>query len=164
MEDRVLEQVEANPGISIRKVTLRKNVPKSSICEILYQQLLWPYHLQRVQQLKPQDLQPRLEYSQSMRMQFRQSRNFLVKVLFTDEAGVTREGTVTFHNNYIWAEKNPKAIFEVWFHNRFAANVCAGILGEQLIGLYVIPNRRNNATIWTFPKIAEFTWWYALQT
>lgn len=140
-EERVLECVAANPGISTRRIALQEGIPKSTTWEILHEQLLYPYHIQRVQALKPQDLLPRAQFCEWMQRKCHQDRFFLNKVLFTDEAGFTREGIVNFHNNHVWAEENPHAIFESRFQNKFSINVWAGILGDRLIGPYIMPQR-----------------------
>lgn len=149
-EERVLDLVAVSPEISTRKIALRENVPKSSVQEILQEQLLKPYHLQRVQALKPQDFQPRAQFCEWMQMKCRQNGEFLQKILFTDEAGFTRDGIVNFHNNHVWAEENPHAYFESRHQNKFFVNVWAGILGNNLIGPVVIPRRLNGAAYLNF--------------
>lgn len=140
-EERVLQLIAVNPSTSTRRISDRENIPKSTVCEILHEQLLHPYHLQRVQALKPQDFQPRLEFCEWLQMKCRQDRFFLDKVLFTDEAGFTREGIVNFHNSHVWADVNPYAFFEGRFQDKFSINVWAGILGDRLIGPYFMPRR-----------------------
>lgn len=142
-EEIVLQQIEANPGSSTRRISAQTNISKSTVWEILHEELLYPYHLQRVQALKPQDFLPRVEFCQWMQMKCHQDRHFLDKVLFTDEAGFTREGVVNFHNNHIWLDENPSAIFEARFQDKFSINVWAGIIGNRLLGPYVMPQRLN---------------------
>lgn len=149
-EERVLEEVAANPGSSTRRIALQENVPKSIVCEILHEQLLHPYHLQRVQPLKPQDLQPRVQFCEWMQRKCRQNRSFLRRVLFTDEAGFTRDGIINFHNTHVWADENPHAIFESRFQDKFSINVWAGVIGDRLIGPYVLPQRINGQTYLAF--------------
>jgi hypothetical protein len=67
---------------------------------------------------------------------------FLVSsVLFTDEAAFTRNGIITFHNNHVWAEENPRAVVQSRHQQQFSINVWAGIIGDVLVGPHVLPQR-----------------------
>jgi hypothetical protein len=67
--------------------------------------------------------------------------DFLTRVLWTDEAGFTRDGVMNLHNLHIWAEENPRRTRYSSFQHRFSVNVWAGIVDGRLIGPYVIEDR-----------------------
>ena len=64
-------------------------------------------------------------------------------MLFTDEAGFTRDGIINFPNNHIWADVNPHAIVQSRHQQQFSINVWAGVVGDKLIGPHVLPGRLN---------------------
>jgi hypothetical protein len=51
--------VDEEPNVSCRRLVLRIDISSFTIWRTLHEQELHPYHLQRVQHLKPEDL-PRL--------------------------------------------------------------------------------------------------------
>lgn len=143
--ESVLDLLHENPGTSVRRISLQEGIPKSCVWEIAKEQLLYQYHLQRVQPLKEGDFAPRLEFCTWLKNQWRRSDNFLKNILFTDEAGFTRDGVVNFHNTHEWADENPRAYFEYGHQDRFSINVWVGVIAEHLIGPWVLPNRLNGA-------------------
>nr|CAI5834456.1 unnamed protein product [Callosobruchus analis] len=92
-EEEVLRQFEENPGVSTRAVAKRmKNVSHVRVWEIVNEQLLHPYHRQKVQELGPDDYAPRVEFSEWFLQQCTQEPQCPKFVLFSDEAVFTREG------------------------------------------------------------------------
>lgn len=71
--------------------------------------------------------------------------NFLRSILWTDESRFDREGIVNYHNLHHWADKsqNPHVKRQRGFQRRFSANVWAGVIGNQLIGPYFLPDNLN---------------------
>ena len=66
IEERVLGGVEVNPGTSARRVVMQEGISANSLWRILHQQLLYPYHIQRVQGVKNTDFLPRLTFCQQI--------------------------------------------------------------------------------------------------
>lgn len=62
-----------------------------------HENLLYPYHLQRVQGLLERDFEPRLQFCRWALVQLATVLNFLSSVLFTDEANFNRDGITNFH-------------------------------------------------------------------
>ncbi|KAJ3665928.1 hypothetical protein Zmor_001392 [Zophobas morio] len=79
VEPEILEIVEENPSISIRRLSYRLGVSPFVVWQILKEQGIHPYHVQRVQSLKPEDLARRMQ------------SDFVQKLLTTDETTFTRE-------------------------------------------------------------------------
>ena len=97
VEERVLQSVDENPGTSTRRIAAAENVSQTTVWRILREQQLYPYHVQRVQALGENDFQPRVAFSQWILTKCGEDPQFLCNILFTDEAGFTRDGVVNFH-------------------------------------------------------------------
>lgn len=137
----ILRRVEENPGISTRRLSAQININASLIWRTLHEQQLYPYHIQRVQALSAPDYAARRVFCQWILTKFAENPNFTSRILFTDEAGFTRDGIFNFHNNHVWADENPHEFVESRHQHRFSLNVWLGILGDRLIGPVFFPNR-----------------------
>jgi len=111
-EQRILARVAANAGTITRRLSSAEGVHRSTLWRILHEDRLYPYHLQRVQCLKPGDLPRRVRFCQWCLEQCFRHPKFLWKLLFTDEAKFTRDGIFNLHNVHIWTHANPHAIRE----------------------------------------------------
>jgi len=138
-EQRILAHVAANPGTSTRRISSAEGVHGSTVWRILHEDRLYPYHLQRVQGLKPEDLPRRVRFCQCCLGQCVRHPKFLWKLLFTDEAMFTRDGIFNFRNVHIWGHGNPHTIREARHQTTFSINVWAGIFGDRLIGPVRLP-------------------------
>lgn len=143
LEPQILEIVEEEPNISSRRLALRVGVSASTVWRTLHEQGLHPYHVQRVQALQPGDPIRRIAFCQWFLQKLEQEPNFLNNLLMTDEAGFTREGIFNSRNTHVWSDENPHAIRERGFQQHFSLNVWAGIVGDHLIGPYILPPRLN---------------------
>ena len=143
VEEQILQDIDDNPSNSIRKIATQNNVTKWVVHETLKEQLLHPYHVQKVHAMSPDDYPARLQYSNWFIQQHNQNLNFSKLILFTDEAGFTRDGIINSHNLHFWADENPHAIIQNKHQQRFMVNVWAGIIGNNLIGPFVFEERLN---------------------
>lgn len=150
IEPEILDVVAEEPNISIRRLALRMGVSTFIVWRTLREQGLHPYHIQRVQALEPGDPPRRLAFCHWLRAILQQQPNFLNNVIFTDEAGFTRDGIFNSQNTHIWSDENPHAVRERRFQRQFSINVWAGVLGNQLIGPHILPNRLTGATYLDF--------------
>lgn len=146
LEEAILQAVEDDPSTSTRRLSLQFNISHQSVWRVLHVNLLYPYHIQRVQALLPRDFPARLEFCRWFLRKNAQNPNFTSKVLFTDEASFSREGITNFHNNHSWDYENPHAIGESGFQQQLSVNVWAGIVGDHLIGPHFLPPRLNGDT------------------
>lgn len=149
-EERILETVEENPSISTRRIAAMERVSHMTVHRILRSNLLYPYHLQRVQALNPEDAVPRMRFCEWFTRKCIRNPLFHSSVLFTDEAGFNRDGIINFHNNHLWADENPHGINESRHQQRFSINVWAGIVDEFLIGPFVLPRKLNGRSYLNF--------------
>lgn len=150
VEERTLQLVEENPETSVRRIAAAVGVNYPLVWAILHEQLLYPYHVQRVQALRPQDPPARLHFCQWLLQRCGDDPHFISTILFTDEAGFHQDGIVNFHNNHVWAGENPHAVVEGRRQHRFSINVWAGIIGDRLIGPHILPNRLTGARYLAF--------------
>jgi hypothetical protein len=113
VEERVLQRVAQSPGTSTRRIAAQERVlSRSSVWRILHRQPMYPYHLQRVQGLSSTDFSPRVNFCQWMQQQSALNPPFVSNILFTDEAGFTRDGIFNYHICHVWCNENPHAVHE----------------------------------------------------
>lgn len=149
-EEQLLEMVDANPGVSTRTAAMQVGVSRSTVHRILRENLLHPYHLQRVQALAPQDRPARVRFCTWFRHKQARDVDFCASILFTDECCFTRNGVLNFHNTHHWSDANPHVIQQSRFQHRFSVNVWAGIVGDRLLGPHVLPARLTGASYLDF--------------
>jgi hypothetical protein len=58
---------------------------------------------------------------------------FAGNILFTDEAGFTRDSIEKFHNTHVRVDDSPYTTVASKHQHRFSINVWVGILGQQLL-------------------------------
>lgn len=142
-EERVLGLVERNPRTSIRAVASQLTISRNSVQRILNEENFHAYHLQRVQLLNPDDYPKRVRFAQWFLEESANDPNFPAYVLFTDEATFTREGVFNHHNQHLWAQENPRGVRHHAAQRRFKVNVWAGLVGDCLVGPYLLPCNLN---------------------
>lgn len=150
VEPGILETVEDNPGVSTRQLSIQFGVSRKVIMRTLQEQLLYPYHIQRVQALRPQDYPVRTAFCEWFQEQHEQNVFFSRNILACDESMFTRDGIINYHNVHIWADANPHAIRHSRFQSRFSVNLWAGILDGKLIGPFELPCRLNGRAYLSF--------------
>jgi len=62
-------------------------------------------------------------------------------ILFTDEVHFTCDGVNNTRNTHLWDHDNPHGTVESNYQHRFSVNVWCGVIGDQLIGPYISPQR-----------------------
>lgn len=136
-QDVVLNAAANNPKTSVRRISTEVGISSAQVWRILHHDGLYPYHLQKVQHLKPQDFPIRLQFCNWLL----DNVGILSNIIFTDEASFTRDGINNTRNSHSWAHENPHEVIEHNFQNRFSVNVWAGILGGKLFGPKFLENR-----------------------
>lgn len=143
VEEEILDAVHTSPTTSTRRLSCRFNISQTSVWRILREQQLYSFHVTPVQDLLPQDYNNRKEFCQWLVRQKSVDRNFLKRILVTDESCFTRNGVVNFRNTHIWAEENPHEVAVTHFQHTFSFNVWCGILADNVIGPCFLPPRLN---------------------
>ena len=63
----------------------------------------------------------------------------MCNILFTDEPLFPRDGVNNTRNSRLWDHGNPCGTVESNYQHHFSLNVWCGVIGDQLIGLYIFP-------------------------
>jgi hypothetical protein len=148
--ENVLHRFEENPHLSTRAVSSEFHTSKNSVWRVLNEEGLYPYHLQKVHGLVPRDYPRRVDCSRWFMHKLVDNPDFLKSVLFTDEASFNQDGIFNTRNSHVWASENPHETKVFGKQHRFSVNVWAGVLGDNLIGPYILPNRLNSPTYLVF--------------
>ena len=77
-------------------------------------------------------------------------RQLLGVILFTDEASFTRDGVNNSRNVHTWSQDNPHETTVTTFQSRFSVNVWCGVIGDRLIGPFVLENNLTGHTYEAF--------------
>lgn len=148
-EEQILHMVDVNSGVSTRTVARQMNhgndnrINHSSVHRVFKKQLLYPYHVQKVQELLPRDYEARTIFCDWILRADRRDIQFTKFILFSDEATFTRNGLTNIRNTHVWADENPHAIVETHHQINFKVNVWAGIVNDFLLGPVFLPPRIN---------------------
>jgi hypothetical protein len=141
-DEVLLDAVNDNPSSSTRSIASWTGLSQSAVWRVLRESSLHPFHLKPVQGLQPGDKERRLEYCRWLLHRVVDEPDFLNRVLWTDEAGFTRDGVMNLHNLHVWAAENPRPTRSSSFQHRFSVNFWAGIVDDHLIGPYVNRSHR----------------------
>lgn len=140
-EENVLDAVAQNPRTSTNAIAVNLGLTQSTVWRTLHEQLLYPFHFQRVQTMNPNDYPARLEFCRWFMHKVGQNHHFPHSVLFTDECSFTRDGLFNTHNFHYWDEANPHVTWNRGSQVRFSVNIWCGILGGHLMGPHVMHGR-----------------------
>ncbi|GFW96021.1 transposase-like protein [Trichonephila clavipes] len=148
-EDRVLQELERNPSTSTRVVSRETHIPKlpSGALHTTKDYILIIYNASRHWNWETTTNVWILRggfCTKVMQTKLRRS------VLFTDEATFSLEGVMNFHNLHTWADENPHAIRPHGAQRKCSINAWAGIVGDYLLGPYILPERLNGSMYLTF--------------
>lgn len=143
IEDDILDFFMRHPMASTGDAARVFNVGRMTVWRLLRDEGLYPYHFTRVQELKPLDLPPRVEFCRWLLQDPTRS------ILWTDESTFTRVGLFNIHNAHWWTTENPHVVKPDHFQTRFSVNVWAGLIGDRLLGP-VFLDRLNGQTYLEF--------------
>lgn len=119
---------------SAREVARITGIPKTSVFRILHGVLqLYPYKLQSLHQLLPNDTAKRIEFANWALAKIEEDPQWLLNILWTDEAHFSLHGTVNTHNSRIWAKENPHAYTEEPLHSP-RVTVWCGFTASIIVG------------------------------
>lgn len=106
--------------------------------------------MKKVQTLHPRDEANRMAFCNFMRIRRRGCPDFSQTILFTDEATFHRDGYFNSRNNHVWSDENPNGMVRRGAQVRFCVNLWAGMVGNFLLGPYLLPSRLTGAAYLTF--------------
>ncbi|GBL73684.1 hypothetical protein AVEN_230680-1 [Araneus ventricosus] len=148
--DAILQRVEETPEVSTRALAREMTSSKSTVHRLLLFERLHPFRYTTVQGLKPDDFQKRVAFCEWLLQQQNTDNGFIAHILWTDESCFTRDGVFNHHNSHMWSQVNPHAIRPQKHQERWSLNVWAGILGDRLLGPYLLPERLSGQSYLVF--------------
>lgn len=138
--DAVRQSVEENPETSTRRRSSQLQLSDRTLRRILKHDLhLFPYKIQLVQKLNPEDFVLRLEYARAVLNLVDQNENFLSNLMMTDEAHFHLNGFVNKQNNRFWGSQNPKNLHQKSLH-AIRVTVWCGITAQKVYGPFFFEN------------------------
>lgn len=149
-EERVLQLIYENPGLSVRQIALMLNISKWTVWRILKREGLHPYHFRRVQDVREPDYAVRASFCSWLSGRIRRYPTFHKSVMWTDEATFTRAGITNHRNQHLWMQENPHAVRPSKFQHEFSVNVWAAMINDKLIGPIELPNTMNGQRLLEF--------------
>lgn len=149
-DERVLQEIENSPNLSTRSAARRLGVSRMTVWRTLHTDHQHPYHHTPVQTLFEEDKIHRRSFCEVMLLRHRENREFLSSILWTDEAQFTRDGVTNFHNLHTWSHENPHEKRQVKSQHRFSINVWMGVIGQALVGPYIIPGNMTGGVYLDF--------------
>lgn len=139
--ENILDFVEEDATTSSRRVATQLAIPQKRVIKTLHEQGLYPYHVQKVQHLFPEDYARRMEFCHWIN----NNHGVISHILFTDEATFTRDGINNTRNYHVWSEENPHATIQSNFQHKFSVNVWCGMIDRYLIGPFILENHLTGA-------------------
>lgn len=142
LEENILNATQEDPSISTRQLAETLNIPSNKTVHLVLQEnLLYPYHVSKVQPLYENDNISRLNFCNTILNRIREDDGFLRRIIWSDECMFTRDGVFNIHNTHYWADENPHQFRECGHQRRFSVNVWLGIINHRVIGPIYLPNR-----------------------
>jgi hypothetical protein len=120
----------------MRQRVTELNVAYMTASRVLHGQLLYPYHLHQIQALKPAEC-PAGDFVSVFVQQYAEP-SFHLSVLFSDDAGFTRDSFISFHTHHQWAEDNAHSVRQSIHQQQFSINIWQVLL-LTLVGKHVLP-------------------------
>jgi hypothetical protein len=108
-------------------------IPQLRFLDVIHDNKLHPYQYSQNAQLFPDDLPPWMQFANSYDINTLRMSSFYNKILCTDEACFMHESLFIIRNSQFCAWDNPHG-HQFWFH----IGICAGIIGDIVIGLYLL--------------------------
>lgn len=140
-EEEILNLVEEDPTTSTWEIARQVQVSQHKVWKTFRENQLYPFHVQRIQALQPEDHPRRVQFCEWLLQQQRHDDNFTKTILVLDEALFTRNGMNNSRNTHVWSYENHHAVKRANFQHRFSVNVWAAIVNGILVGPYVLPDR-----------------------
>ena len=146
-DEHIIDMVQRSPRTSTRRISARHRIPRMSLVNAAHRRM-YPYHIKRVQHLEPADMCSQMDLCHWINS----NPHVIHNVLFTDEAHFTCDGVNNTRNSHLSGRDNPHGTVESNYQHCFSVNVWCGIIGDQLIGPYIFPQRLTGAIYANFMR------------
>ncbi|CAH1991124.1 unnamed protein product [Acanthoscelides obtectus] len=141
----VKESVRDDPKQSTTRRSQELGISRTSLLRILHKDLtVHAYKIQLTQELRRADHISRRTFSDWLLEHRQIDANFSSKIMFSDEAHFTLNGTVNKQNCRIWANENPREYREQPMHPQKVTVWCA-LWSKGIIGPYIFENAAGDA-------------------
>jgi len=136
-DENIPDMVQQSPHTTTRIISACFCVPRMRVWQRLHTEGMYPYNIQRIQHLEPADMCSRLELCRWINS----NSHMIHNILFTDKAHFTSNGVNITRNTHLWDHDNPHGTVKSNYQHCFSVNVWCGVIGDQLIGPYIFPQR-----------------------
>lgn len=133
----VLAYFTANPTASLSEALRDIGVGRSSIWNILNKFKFHPYLYLPVQHLKDQDYLKRVQFCETLVIKIQEDEHFLDKIMWSDEAKITKNGLFNRHNSHFWSDSNLHVIREGKFQETWSFNVYCAIKNDSVVVVHI---------------------------
>lgn len=142
----VLDSVEDNPKLSLRRRSLQIGISKSHIQRILNERKIHAYKPIFNHTLELGDDEKRLYFCLWMGNEIMRNRNFHNNIVFSDEATFSTNGTVSSQHVRYWSDTNPH--FRISNNRQYfvKVNVWCAVTYHGIIGPYFFNSNVNQHT------------------
>lgn len=123
-----------NPSESTRLAAKHLEITRYEIQKTLKKYKYKPYKIRPVQKLTDRHKQQRMALCQELLTRQNEDRNFINKIIWTDEATFSTAGCFNRKNMHMWSQQNRHEIREIKFQGRRSIHVWCGILGNRVLG------------------------------
>lgn len=128
--DRVRASYLRSPKKTVQKASLELQLPKTTVWKVLRKRLnMRPYRLQLVHALMPDDYGVRYNFEYEVL----QRKDFLVRMVFSDESTFHLSGKVNTHNVRIWGTEHPHELVQ-YQRDSPKLNVFCAVSRRQMYG------------------------------
>lgn len=155
-DERILNHFRLNPKSSLRSFDVRR---KSSASRCLKRNGIKPFKPRFLHTLQPGDDERRMEYCLTMQAKFYEDNGIFGKILFTDEATFSTNGTVSSQNIRFWSEDNPHWVINCKSQYSARINVWCGVLKDRIIGPFFFNTTLNGVR---FLEFLQHDFWDAI--
>jgi hypothetical protein len=148
--EAVIPYFEEQPDTTTQSIAQALGVNHMSEWQVLHDENLHPYHLQKVQTMRLNDFALRVKFCRWLLRKTIQVPHFLYFIFFSDERTFTKDGIFNSRNSHVCAQENPNTKHMQSHQHRFTVNVWAEIIDDHLISPYLIPLRLTDDIYLTF--------------
>jgi hypothetical protein len=98
----------------------------------------------------PHDYHHRLQYCEWLLPEHERDPGFLEQILWSDDAAFTLEGVFNSHYSHFCSQHNCHVKSEWDHHVRWSINIWPDIIGNCVVGPYLLPDRFNGPAYCVF--------------
>jgi Helix-turn-helix domain (DUF4817) len=139
-KDEVASILEKHPETSIRSMSSKLTISRSSIHRVYEGLGFKPYIPKLIHELNEDDFDRRIEFCETFLSLIESEPDIISRVIWSDEAVFKLNGVINRHNSVYWAKENPNITYE---HTMQAEGVTVwgGLWYQGVIGPYFFEDK-----------------------